>query len=98
MTADIVSPGAAVRYWTLVLPGLFLDHLLPAIEVEVPHRTVEIDRRFFDALEEIVVQRPIVHGVIAPSRPLPMPSRTVVGPSNGKTRYGPVGTPQTPSV
>src|SRR5712691_8488057 len=32
---------------------LFLDHLLPALQIEVPHRAVEVDRRLFHALEEV---------------------------------------------
>src|SRR5262249_45025646 len=43
--------------------GSFLDHLLPALEVEMPHRAVEVDRRLFDAREEVVVQCPIVDGI-----------------------------------
>src|SRR3989442_11591648 len=43
--------------------GSFLDHLLPTLEVEMPHRAVEVDRRRFDAREEVVVQRPFVDGV-----------------------------------
>src|SRR5213593_2907610 len=41
---------------------LFLDHLLPALQVEVPHRAVQVDRRLFHALEQLVVQRTIVDG------------------------------------
>src|ERR1043166_5153935 len=44
---------------------LFLDHLLPALQVEVPHRAVQVDRRLFHALEQLVVQRPIVDGLAA---------------------------------
>src|SRR5262249_38195941 len=41
---------------------LFLEHLLPALQVEVPHRAVQVDRRLFHALEELVVQRAVVDG------------------------------------
>src|SRR5438552_2257823 len=38
------------------------------------------------------------NGSMAPSTALPIPSRTVRGSSNGKTRYGPGPEPQTASV
>src|SRR5437773_12421854 len=42
---------------------LFLDHLLPALQVEVPHRSCQVDRGIFHALEQLVVQRPSVDGL-----------------------------------
>src|SRR5262249_22995792 len=58
----LTSHGAPRRGGPDAPPGgLFLDHLLPALQVEVPHRAVEIDRRFFDALEELIVEGTIVH-------------------------------------
>src|SRR2546422_7251022 len=50
--------------WDLgLIRGSFLDHVVPALEIEMPHRAVEVDRRLFDAREEVEVQRPIVDGV-----------------------------------
>src|SRR6185369_2496625 len=42
---------------------LLFDLLLPALEVEVPDRAVQVDRGLLDALEQIVVQRAVVDRV-----------------------------------
>src|SRR3990172_11137537 len=47
-------------------PTLFLDQLLPASEVAVPHSAVHVDHALLEALEEIEVERPVVPG--APGR------------------------------
>src|SRR5207247_2263293 len=62
-TGDAAGPRPPRAGETTGPLAAFLDQAIAALQIAVADRAVEIDRRLFDALEEIEVERAIVDGI-----------------------------------